>query len=155
MVKTCFKCGVEKPLDDFYKHPRMNDGRLNKCKECTKAYVKQHRQDNIDRIRKYDRQRGRLEHRKERSRQYNKRPENKARKNELSALWRERNKEKRAAHVLTGNAIRDKRLIPQPCEVCQTKERVEAHHDDYMKPLEVRWLCRAHHAELHRKYKND
>ena len=26
-----------------------------------------------------------------------------------------------------------------------------AHHDDYTKPLEVRWLCRAHHLEFHRE----
>jgi ribosome-binding protein aMBF1 (putative translation factor) len=41
------------------------------------------------------------------------------------------------------------RLVPEPCEVCGT-ETVEAHHDDYDKPLEVRWLCRRHHSEVHR-----
>ncbi len=34
--KICFKCSIEKPLDDFYKHPEMPDGHINKCKECNK-----------------------------------------------------------------------------------------------------------------------
>jgi len=35
-MKKCFKCGVEKPLEDFYKHKKMEDGHLGKCKTCTK-----------------------------------------------------------------------------------------------------------------------
>jgi len=40
------------------------------------------------------------------------------------------------------------RLIQQPCEVCGSPES-EKHHDDYTKPLVVRWRCRRHHLDVH------
>lgn len=40
-------------------------------------------------------------------------------------------------------------LKAMPCEVCGTTEKVERHHHDYSKPLEITFLCRAHHHELH------
>jgi hypothetical protein len=39
--KVCFKCGENQVLSQYYKHPQMGDGRLNKCKTCTKKDVKQ------------------------------------------------------------------------------------------------------------------
>jgi hypothetical protein len=48
-------------------------------------------------------------------------------------------------------------VVPGACEVCGTspvlsdgRRGVHGHHDDYEKPLEVRWLCTAHHGEAHR-----
>lgn len=38
------------------------------------------------------------------------------------------------------------KLVPQPCH-CGAK--AEKHHHDYSKPLEVEWLCRKHHLEIH------
>jgi len=46
------------------------------------------------------------------------------------------------------NAAR--KLERQPCEVCGDLN-VHAHHDDYSKPLDVRWLCRSHHGAVHRR----
>jgi len=35
------------------------------------------------------------------------------------------------------------------CEVCKTKENVQAHHEDYSKPLDVIWVCPLHHRAIH------
>jgi len=54
-----------------------------------------------------------------------------------------------AAHDAVETAIANGTLIRHPCEICGST-RVDAHHDDYGKPLQVRWLCRKHHLEHHR-----
>lgn len=41
-------------------------------------------------------------------------------------------------------------LVRQPCEVCGV-EKVLAHHDDYDKPFDVKWLCPKHHVARHKE----
>ena len=47
------------------------------------------------------------------------------------------------------DAIKSGKIKRQPCEICGDKKS-DGHHPDYKNPLEVIWLCRIHHAELHR-----
>ena len=61
MEKRCFKCNIEKPLSEFYKHVGMADGCLNKCKDCTKRDAKRdyYKNSQDDEWVKKERKRGR------------------------------------------------------------------------------------------------
>lgn len=52
------------------------------------------------------------------------------------------------------NALRRRIIEKLPCEICGAIES-EAHHDDYLKPLDVRWLCRDHHVEHHNEINSE
>jgi ribosomal protein S27AE len=58
--------------------------------------------------------------------------------------WRISNPEKAYAHYVVSNAIRYGKLVKNACEVCGAS-KVDAHHNDYTKPLEVVWLCHKCH----------
>lgn len=53
-------------------------------------------------------------------------------------------------HSIVSKCLREGAITKQPCEICG-ETNVDAHHDDYNKPLDIRWLCRAHHMEWHSK----
>lgn len=133
-MKTCFKCLCAKPLEEFYKHAAMADGRLGKCKECTKADVKKHRQENWESVRAYDRLRASQPHRV-------------AKAKELRERWRAEHPARRSAHAKVQYALRSGKLQKQPCWVCGDK--AEGHHPDYSRPLDVVWLCPPHHKQAH------
>lgn len=139
-MKRCFKCLCEKPLDAFYKHAAMGDGRLGKCKECTKADVNKHRQENLERIRAYDRMRASQPHRMALSKEVHKK-------------WKAEHPDRRAAQVALGNAVRKGEVKKQPCWVCG--EKAVAHHPDYSRPLDVVWLCHPHHGQAHALVANE
>lgn len=47
--------------------------------------------------------------------------------------------------------IRRGKIKKNPCSICGSQENIEAHHQDYDKPLDVVWFCRSHHLECHRE----
>jgi hypothetical protein len=153
-MKVCRECQQEKPLDQFYKHEKMKDGHLNKCIPCVKERVLKHRSENLEKIQAYDRIRGTFKHRRDSIKRYSLTERGKEVKKKSIKAYNERWPMKYAAKVITGNAIRDGILTrAESCEVCGSTDRIEGHHDDYTKPLEVRWLCCKCHVDWHKKNK--
>ena len=147
MKKVCRQCGVEQRVMDYYR--TSTGGFMAVCKSCHRANVKANRDRNADHYREFDRARANLPHRVAARKEYAATPEGLAAGSRAKRAYIERNPVKRAAQVAANNAIRDGRLIRQSCEVCGN-EQAQAHHDDYSKPLDVRWFCTTHHAEWHK-----
>jgi hypothetical protein len=116
----------------------MADGYLNICKDCKKTYANKHREENIDTVRAYDRERGKLPHRKELTVSNTRKA-------------RARNPLYNKAHLAVSRAIIKGTLVkPNECECCKTDtSSIEAHHEDYTLPLIVVWLCSACHKTHH------
>ena len=70
--------------------------------------------------------------------------------------WRSAHPEGPRAHKLVYASVRAGR-IPRPyrCEGCGLDKRLHGHHDDYTKPLEVRWLCGSCHRLAHRRARDE
>lgn len=113
----------------------MADGHLNKCKICTKNDVLNHRSKNIERIREYDRERG-------------KKPERAKKTAAISSAWRKADKRRTAAHNAVSRAVKAGKLTRMNCERCDAI-KAYAHHEDYDKPLDVMWLCQPCHKQRH------
>ncbi len=181
-VKICSKCERELAVACFHRDKTKFDGLFPSCKECRRGVSASYYLENKEKIcrsvgcrrvvvseaRRIEREAYELEHadeiealklgkaeaRREKNRvrereRYWADPEKiKARNRE----YRRKNPEKQAARSLVTSAIRSGELIQEPCEVC-SEEKVEAHHDDYSKPLVVRWLCSVCHGLVHRHTK--
>ena len=153
--KQCFKCMRHLPLDDFYRHSKMADGHLGKCKECTKADVNKNRAANLEYYQQYDRHRFQYELER-RSLQLDQMREwaknNPEKLAEVKSQWQARNPEKRQCHLSLASAIAKGTLVKSAsCQSCGTSEgRIQGHHPDYTKPIDVMWLCATCHSRQHR-----
>jgi hypothetical protein len=67
--------------------------------------------------------------------------------------WLKEHPERLAAKIALQAALRRGVLVrPKRCQSCGIGGRIEVHHEDHTKPLEVVWLCRKCHAATRRKY---
>jgi len=133
-MKTCFKCDRRLPLSEFYRHPMMGDGHLGKCKACARKDVRENRAKKRDYYLEYDRERSRS-------------PERIAGITASKQRRPERERARRMVHIAVANGTLVK---PTRCQECGNGGRIEGHHPDYSKPLDVMWLCRPCHALQHR-----
>jgi RNase P subunit RPR2 len=71
--------------------------------------------------------------------------------------YRNNSPEKVKAHSLVNNKVAYGEVIkPTICEHCSAESyKLQAHHTDYSKPLEVIWLCTKCHGKQHRRIKDD
>lgn len=134
-MKTCKKCGQEKPMSDFYSHPEMKDGKLNHCISCIKVYQRIRRLTNPAV--------------QERDRLRSKTPKRKQHLLAVAKQWRKNHPLAYKAQTAVGNAIRDGKLKKFPCVICGTTKNIHAHHKNYARPLDVLWLCAKCHHRLH------
>jgi len=164
-MKTCTnpECGKRKPLSEFYRDKQKKDGYTSRCKVCVTAqqasWYKTNRQKIIVHTRLY-----RASHREERAanaRLYRERhgEEIKAcnrdyranHRKRIAAYWRDyyrTHAKEEGARSKVRRAKMTGKLVAEPCEQCGAT-KTEAHHDDYDKPLDIRWLCSGCHKRLH------
>jgi hypothetical protein len=116
-MKTCTRCGIEKPLSEYQVRAASKDGLTASCKACLRAY---------DKGRGFH---GRIGY---------------------AAEYRSKYPYRRSAQVALNNALRDGRAEAWPvCAMPDCNDHPEAHHTHYDAPLEVVWLCPAHHKQAH------
>ncbi len=133
-MKHCNSCDTTKEDAEFHKRKASIDGLSAKCRHCQSDY---------------DKARANQPNRIKARREYARTQAGKNAHERAQKKWLSNNTLKRKAHVIVGNAIRDGRLLKEVCEDCGNT-KVHAHHDDYSKPLDVRWLCDIHHNEWHK-----
>lgn len=153
-MKLCRECNVEKPLSDFYAHAKMKDGHLNKCKICVKSRIEKYIQANPEKKKEWSRNYANSESGKERARKYKQTDKAKEAIKQSKQRYRKSYPARIRARSLVRHEVLNGRLIrPDLCSECNKTGRVEGHHDDYTKPLIVRWLCDSCHKLWHRKNK--
>jgi hypothetical protein len=118
--KKCSLCGRQLPVADFNYCRSSPDGLAGHCRACGKEYKEQHY----------------MEHQGD---YYNRTLER-----------RRKHPEQERAYRILDEAIKKGELIrPGKCSKCGELATIVAHHDDYKKPLDVRWLCLSCDRQLH------
>ncbi len=79
---------------------------------------------------------------------HDKTPERKKQFLETAKRMYKKYPEKWKARAKVSHAIKIGVLHRLPCEVCG-EVKSQAHHEDYTKPLEVKWVCIKHHKMIH------
>lgn len=154
--RTCTKCGAVKPLvGGFQRDAHKPTGFDTRCAECVSARRRERYKENPDAIRAA-KHRLYLRHH-ERELEKHRAMERKRDRREYHTEYARtyaRDPEKLRARLRVTDAVYRGVLVkPDRCEQCgkeTPKARLQGHHEDYSKPLEVSWLCAKCHG-AHRR----
>ena len=118
----------------------MADGRLGKCKDCTKIDVAANRYKNHEYYLEFDRKR------------FQNDPKRRAYIVESAMERAKLDPLKTKARSMVNKRVQTGTIVkPEVCEECESGgTRLEGHHEDYSKPLDVEWLCTICHGKRHR-----
>jgi hypothetical protein len=150
MKKACTQCGVKKEPAEFANSSRTKSGKKSRCKACKKIYNKEYhaRPEVVARAKKYYINPVNNDRIKKRAKKYSQLPSTR----EAHRVYDKKNKalhpEKRRARDAVNNALRSGKLVRLPCKKCGATYKIEAHHWDYSKPLDVLWYCTEHHDDI-------
>lgn len=121
--KACRKCGISRPLEHFPEEKRYAVSRAAICLACKRE------RDRARMLKKYQ-------------------------ENPRYRLWTSiQSPWKQTARQAAQNA-HHRGLITDVtvCQDCgESGKKMNMHHEDYTKPLDVQWLCTACHGKRHRK----
>ncbi len=129
--KTCSNCEKNKIISAFYRDRTRPDGREYYCKNCANILAREKRERNKETVK--------LRHK----RYYDKHREN---INFKKKDYYQHNKYKFSARGQVKKALKSGLLIkPNKCDYCGLVKKIEAHHNNYNKPLKIIWLCKLCH----------
>lgn len=152
MSKKCRKCKELKDFGCFYKSKGGDYDLYSYCKDCTRLMAKKYYLINKDKINKRTALYIKSEAGISTINLHRQSERFKSSRAAIRGRYKKKNPLKTQARSAVQHAITAGRLIRLPCEVKGCKTVAEAHHDDYSKLLEVKWLCKLHHTELHKNY---
>lgn len=140
MDKFCWKCKLERPIECFAKDKSRKDGLNSRCRSCQKGQWE----------RFYDENKGTLSSKRKPAKKTEKwRAKMRRAARRRYEKFPKQIKAKRSVQT----AIENGTLVRGECEWSsgECNGRIEGHHCDYNKPLEVMWLCIFHHKKWHKE----
>lgn len=133
--KECYNCKIIFDISFFCKRYDAKDGLSSYCRDCRRIKYRLKRANNPDTFKNKDKK------------YYHK---NREKIQNSRKSYSDECRRKVSAHYKVNYAVKKGYIIkPSTCSKCNESGRIEGHHEDYSKPLEVSWLCKTCHMRLH------
>ncbi|KKN96723.1 hypothetical protein LCGC14_0163670 [marine sediment metagenome] len=123
-VKRCSKCRQTQPISAHHRNRKKADGLANQCRDCRNSSAKAYATNNREHINKQQREYRNRSYAKHRDRYL-------------------------ARSAVESAVLRGRMVKPDCCSECGADGRLEAHHEDYSRRLDVLWLCSDCHGKRH------